>query len=263
MTQSSNERDAEFYVSTYDSSVPDWPGEMAFYGGLAASATAAGGSVLEVACGTGRVAIRLAQAGARVVGLDLSPRMLAVARGKSAGLTKMRWVQADMRSFDLGETFALVLIPGHAFQNLNTSQDQADCLACIRRHLAPGGTLVVHLDHQDMGWLGDLTRDRGGVFEAAEEFKHPQTGRLVRAYQAWSYERSTQTAIKETRWEEVDEAGQVVDHWQTRPVRLHCLFRFEMEHLLVRCGFTVEAVYGDFFRRPLGEASTDMVWLAH
>jgi ubiquinone/menaquinone biosynthesis C-methylase UbiE len=262
MSQISSERNAEFYAQTYDDSVPDWPGEMDFYYGLTDAAKSRGEPLLEIACGTGRVAIRLAQRGANVVGLDLSSKMLAVARHKSVGMENIRWVKADMRSFDLGEKFGLVIIPGHAFQNLNEAQDQVACLESIKRHLLPSGTLVVHLDHQDLGWLGELVRDKGGVFEPEEHFKHPKTGRLVQAYRAWSYEPATQTAIEETRWEEFDENGQVIDRWQTNPVRLHCLFRFEMEHLLKRTGYTIEAVYGDFFRNPLQDKSLGMIWVA-
>lgn len=262
MSQASDERSAEFYAQTYDESVPDWPGEIDFYQEMAAEAQRSGAAVLEIACGTGRVAIRLAQAGVNVVGLDLSAHMLAVAREKSAGLETMRWVQGDMRWFELGETFGLVIIPGHAFQNLNTPQDQVACLECIRRHLRPGGFLVVHLDHQDLSWLGDLLRDKGGVFEAAEQFRHPETGRQIRTSRAWSYEPASQTAICQTAWEEIDADGQVLNRWQTQPIRLHCVFRFEMEHLLARVGLAVEAVYGDFDRHPLGDKSSEMIWVA-
>ena len=262
MSQSSDQRSAEFYAQTYDESVPDWPGEIAFYQEMAAEAKRKGGAVLEIACGTGRVAIRLAQEGVKVVGFDLSPQMLAVARKKSAGLENMRWVQGDMRSFELGQTFGLVIIPGHAFQNLNSPQDQVACLECIGRHLRPGGVLVVHLDHQDLSWLGDLLREKGGVFEAAEQFRHPESGRQIQTSRAWSYEPASQTAICQTAWEEVDTDGQVVNRWQTRTVRLHCVFRFEMEHLLARVGFAVEAAYGDFYRHPLGDKSSEMVWVA-
>jgi SAM-dependent methyltransferase len=262
MSQSPDERIAEFYAQTYDESVPDWPGEIAFYQEMAAEAQRSGGAVLEIACGTGRVAMRLAQAGVSVVGLDLSPHMLEVAREKSVGLETMRWVQGDMRSFDLGETFGLVIIPGHAFQNLNTPPDQVACLECIRRHLRPGGLLVVHLDHQDLSWLGDLLREKGGVFEAAEQFRHPETGRQIRTSRAWSYEPASQTAFCQTAWEEVGADGQVVNRWQTQPIRLHCVFRFEMEHLLARVGLVIEAVYGDFNRHPLGDKSSEMIWVA-
>ena len=256
-----------FYAQTYDESVPDWPGEIDFYRELAAGIEAKGGTVLELACGTGRVAIRLAQEGVKLVGLDLSAEMIAVARQKSAGLDNARWVEGDMRSFRLGaaEAFDLVLIPGHAFQCLNTPQEQVACLQCIKRHLNPGGVLVVHLDHmnvENVRWLGDLCGQRGGVFEAAEQFQHPSTGCLTRASRAWTYEPSTQTAIVQTIWEELDAQGQVVTRVVRKPVRLHCVFRVEMEHLLARAGFAVDAVYGSFFRQELRDTSPDMIWVA-
>jgi SAM-dependent methyltransferase len=262
MSQASDERNAEFYAQTYDESVPDWPGEIDFYRGMAAEVKRSGGAMLEIASGTGRVAIRLAQEGVNIVGLDLSPQMLEVAREKSVGLENMRWVQGDMRSFELGQTFEIVIITGHAFQHLNTPQDQVACLECIRRHLRRGGFLVVHLDHQDVSWLGDLLREKGGRFEAAGQFQHPESGRQVRTSRAWSYEPASQTAICQTAWEEIETDGQVVNRWQTRPTRLHCVFRFEMEHLLARVGFAIEAVYGDFFRHVLGDTSSEMIWVA-
>lgn len=107
----------------YDAAVPDWPGEIDFYRELLADVRQQGGSVLEVACGTGRVAVRLAQEGVRVVGIDRSADFLAGARPKTATLPNVRWEQADMRTFDLGETFTLVIIPGHSFQHMLTPAD--------------------------------------------------------------------------------------------------------------------------------------------
>jgi SAM-dependent methyltransferase len=262
MNRSSGQEGEAFYAQTYDESVPDWPGELDFYQELVSEAKRKGQGLLEIACGTGRVTIRLAQAGIHTVGLDISPKMLAVAKEKSTGMADIGWVEADMCSFELGETFGLVIIPGHAFQNLNTPQEQADCMQCIYKHLLPGGRLVVHVDHQDLGWLGDLTREKGGVFEPAEQFRHPQSGHQIRAARAWTYEPATQTAVCTTIWEAVDEAGKIVNHWQTAPIRLHCIFRFEMEHLLARTGFCIEAIYGDFFRTPLEDKSANMIWVA-
>jgi ubiquinone/menaquinone biosynthesis C-methylase UbiE len=252
----------EFYARTYDAWVPDWPGELDFYRELAGAAMRRGAAVLEVACGTGRIAARLAQEGVNIVGLDRSPEMLEVAREKTRGLERVRWVEADMRAFDLGETFGLVIVPGHSFQHLNTPLDQVACLECIARHLQRDGLLVVHLDHQDVTWLGSLVSDRGGRFEPAGEFRHPTTGRLVRAFRAWSYDRASQTATSQARWQEIGADGQVLESWRSRPVPLHCVFRFEMDHLLARAGFEMEAVFGDFSREPLIDASTEMIWLA-
>jgi SAM-dependent methyltransferase len=265
MSPSSDPRVAEFYAQTYDESVPDWPGEIEFYRGLAFEVKRKGGSLLEVACGTGRVTIRLAQDGPYTVGLDLSQKMLEVAREKSKGIPNLRWVQADMCAFELGEAFDLVLIPGHAFQNLNTPQEQVACMQCIYRHLKPGGQLVAHIDHQSVEnfvWLGGLVGEKGGVFEPAEKFQYARTGHQIRTLRAWDYEPATQAAICTTIWEEIGADGQVVDNWKTDPVRLHCVFPFEMEHLLARVGFRLEGVYGDFFRHPLEDKSSSMVWVA-
>jgi SAM-dependent methyltransferase len=262
MNESYDERTTEFYARTYDVSVPDWPGEIDFYQTLADEARRDGENVLEIACGTGRIAVRLARSGVNVLGLDRAPNMLSVAREKSVDLPNMRWVQADMRSFDLGEQFGLAFIAGHSFQNLNTPEDQVACLECIQRHLKPGGRLVVHLDHQDLAWLGGLTGEKGGVFEFTRQFHHPDSGCLVRASKAWWVEPSTQSALVQTAWEELDENGQVTRLWKTLPIRLHCLFRFEMAHLLARTGFAVEALYGDFYRHPLDDKSDSMIWVA-
>ena len=62
MNPSTGERAADFYAETYDLAVSDWPGEIMFYREMAAQARSKGGGVLEIGCGTGRVAIRLARA---------------------------------------------------------------------------------------------------------------------------------------------------------------------------------------------------------
>jgi SAM-dependent methyltransferase len=255
----------EYYAQTYDESVSDWPGEIDFYLELTQRPKSMGGAVLELACGTGRIAIRLAQHGVNVVGLDLSPEMLDVARRSSARLENVRWIEGDMRSFELSQEFDLALIPGHAFQNLNTALDQSDCLDCIKNHLRPGSLLVLHLDHmnrENVKWLGSICGEKRGVFEPEESFTHADTGRETRALRAWSYEPSTQTAIVQTIWEEVGPSGEVVNRVERDPIRLHCVFRLEMEHLLARAGYVPRAVYGDFFRGELLDDSPSMIWVA-
>lgn len=256
----------------YDLAVTDWPGEIDFYraliepiaaaGGAAAGGAAARGAVLEVACGTGRVTLQLAQPGLRLVGVDLSAPMLDIARRKSRALDNVRFIQGDMRTFDLGGAFELIIIPGHSFQFMLTPDDQLACLINLKRHLTPGGTLVVHLDHQSVDWLGSLLTGQGGVFKAGTTRLHPITGRRYRPSHAWTYEPATQTATVTSVWEELNEEGAVIDRVQRAPMPLHCVFRFEMQHLLARAGFEIHALYGDFFHHALTDQSTDMIWLA-
>ena len=113
-----------------------------------------------------------------------------------------------------------------------------------------------------MSWLGKISEEKKGVYEAAGQFKHPETGYQVQTKRAWSYEPATQTATVQTIWEEIGAGGEIISRWDTGPIRLHCVFRFEMEHLLKRVGFDIEHIYGDFYRQELRDDSTEMVWVA-
>jgi SAM-dependent methyltransferase len=118
---------------------------VAFYAALARET---GGPVLEIACGTGRVAIPIARQGFAVTGLDVVPGMLERARGKAAGLP-IRWVEGDARDFDLGEErFRLIFLTGNAFQAFLTNADQEALLGRVRAHLHDeglfAGGLVYH-----------------------------------------------------------------------------------------------------------------------
>lgn len=239
----------------YDLSVPDWPGELDFYRRLAHQA----GPVLEVACGTGRVTIPLFDEGIEITGSDLDATSLEIARRKRPGL---RWVEVDMRLLDLHQAFAMIIIPGHSFQAMLTPQDQLSALAAFRRHLLPGGTLVIHLDHQDVRWLAEVSGSRAGVFETRKTIGIPSTGERIRPVHAWTFEPATQTATVTSKWEQLGEDDAVLHTWTRRPMPLHCVFRFEMEHLLARAGFEVRALYGDFFENELTASSTDMIWVA-
>jgi hypothetical protein len=136
-----------------------------------------------------------------------------------------------------------------------------ECLAAIKCHLAPGGMLIIHLDHQDLAWLGEVSGERAGVFVPASELVHPQTGRRFRSFHSWAYDRVTQTASADKYYEELGASGEVLNRINRGLLRLHCVFRTEMEHLLARAGFELLALYGDFARNPLQKTSSEMIWV--
>jgi SAM-dependent methyltransferase len=109
-------------------------------------------SLLDVACGTGR---HLAEFRRRVdaAGVDLSPRMLAVARQRVGRSVPLR--RADMRDFRLGRTFDVVVCLFSAFAHMRSAEDRARALSNFYRHLVPGGAALVE------GWiLPQKFRDR-------------------------------------------------------------------------------------------------------
>nr|WP_179665826.1 class I SAM-dependent methyltransferase [Nocardioides panaciterrulae] len=112
----------------------DVHGEATFLAGLVEPPA----SVLDAGCGTGRIAVRLAERGFDVVGLDVDAAMLEVARDEAPDLD---WRHADLASFDLGRRFDVVLLAGNIVPLLEpgTLPAVAERLAA---HVAPGGRVV-------------------------------------------------------------------------------------------------------------------------
>jgi ubiquinone/menaquinone biosynthesis C-methylase UbiE len=135
----------------YEASVGDhaYDGDLAWYPSRIPQMSA---TVLELACGTGRVALSLARAGLRVIGLDLSEPMLRIARRKAAlsGLAdRVTFVQGDMQDFALQRRFGTICIPYASFSLLLTARAQNECLAAVRRHLTAGGRLLMDMNFFD------------------------------------------------------------------------------------------------------------------
>lgn len=252
----------ELYAQLYDVRVPDWDGEVDFYRELIGHSPLKTYGVLEVACGTGRITMPLAKEGIEITGFDISPELLEIARGKSRGLPNVTWVLADLRTFEIKKKFGYVISPGHSFQFMTTPDEQVMCLEQIKHHLVPDGLVIIHIDYQDFGWLAELLKQKEPVYEKSDILTHPTTSQKFRRSFAWAFESSTQTATVTTNWEQINENGDVIQVWEMEPARLHCIFPFEMEHLLKRVGFSIEAVYGDFFKSKLASGSEQMIWVA-
>jgi SAM-dependent methyltransferase len=239
------------FAEYYDHAIPyrERP-DLAFYVELARTSP---GPVLDVGCGTGRVLLPCARAGATVVGIDVSEGMLALCRRKLAAeppevQARVTVLQGDMRDFDAGTRFALVIVPFRSFQHLETVADQRAALAVFRRHLAPGGRLVLDLFNPSLPLLGDERWLASPLIEPVVEL--PDGRKMVRSYRIVRRDFINQIQEVEFAHEITWPDGRVERHADT--MRLRYLFRFEAEHLLVREGFEVDAVYADYDRNPYG-----------
>jgi SAM-dependent methyltransferase len=217
------------------------------------AAKKAGSPVLELGCGTGRILIPTSREGVEIVGLDSSPRMLEVCRKRLLGepaavQSKVRLVQADMRKFDLAQTFNLVTMPFRPFQHLTTVEDQLSCLASIQQHLAKGGRLILDLFNPS---LAALVEDNLGQELGDEpEFTSTDGRRVVRRYKIVSRDYFNQISQVELIYYVTHADGRVERLVHAFPMRY--LHRFEAEHLLAHSGFAVENVYADFDKSPYG-----------
>lgn len=229
-----------------------------------------GDPVLELGCGTGRITLALAEAGHHVTGLDISERMLERCNRKLAGLPteareRVHPVKGDMTRFDLGEKFRLVIIPFRPMQHLLEAEQQMSCLESVRRHLwAEGrrtgekkGQLILDVFQTDAERMHDPVHQKEAL---VTEYSMPD-GRHVRIMErVAAFHRAQQRNDVEMIFYVKDARGKeerLVFAWTLR-----YFFRYEVEHLLARCGFRVCAVYGDFDRSPLVDASPEMIFVA-
>jgi SAM-dependent methyltransferase len=104
----------------------------------------AGGAVLDVGAGTGRVALDLAAGDVAVVALDADTRLLQALEHRAAGLP-VETIVADAREFTLGRRFSLVLVPMQTLQLLGGPGGRAAFLRCALKHLEPGGLMAAAL----------------------------------------------------------------------------------------------------------------------
>jgi SAM-dependent methyltransferase len=199
----------------------------------------AGGPVVELGVGTGRIAVPVARAGVRVIGVDDSPAMLEVCRQRAveAGVDELVDLrEGDLRDPPVDERVKLVACPFRAYLHLRDDGERRRALDAARELLVPGGRLVFDVFAPGPEDIAETHRRwlerEPGIWERAEWNTHDRTLTLqVRS------DRSETTML------------------------LAWLSPAEWRRLLEASGFEVEALHGWFDRRPFN-GGEDMVWIA-
>jgi SAM-dependent methyltransferase len=201
-------------------------------------------SVLEIAVGTGRAAIPIAQAGHRVVGVDYARDMLGIAKRKrdAVGLTDkhLRLVHADALSLDLGETFDWVCVFFNTFLAFQTLEEQDQLMGAIVRHLKPKGRFWVDLFQPDYRLLA---ADASVGLEPFI-FHVPPLNRTV--FKTTDVRRSPHHQVQRVTFNYAwfDDAGD--RHQEHTHFDMTWLFPRELRMLVERHGLVVEHLFGNY-----------------
>ena len=202
-------------------------------------ALSAGGEVVELGVGTGRIAIPTALAGARVIGVDSSAGMLAVCaeRAREAGVAERVDLRlGDLRRPPVNERVPLVTCPFRAYLHLSSDAERLEALRATRELLRPGGRLVFD------------------VFTPSQEDVEATDGRWIEREpgidERADWDLGAQTLTLSVRG---PAAESTMTLWWVEPERWHAL--------LAEAGFDVLACYGWFDRRPF-RGGEDSVWIA-
>ena len=219
-----------------------------------------GGPVLDLGCGTGRVAWPLGDAGLEVVGLDRSEPMLHRAEAKRSAhpdAGAVRFALANMEKFQIPETCGLALSAFRAFQALLTPEAQRSCLECVRGALRPGGRLVLTLFDP----LLDRCTPDAGPGSISRGARRTPTGHPVEV-RVVARSNDPVRQILEEIWcfSERDADGHVLREEEER-LQMRWTYRYEMRYLLELSGFEVEGEFSDFQRSPRAYGR-EQIWIA-
>ena len=207
-----------------------------------------GGPVLEVGCGTGRVALHLAQQGIRVVGIDVSAAMLRRARqhADERGLSGplLTWRKADMRTLALDEQFGLCTLAYNTFAHLLTQDDQIAALERIAAHIRPGGGLALDLRNL----IVDVLANGSPGLDFERVFTDPATGHAIMQRSLASLDWASQ--IVDVTWVYDEITPDSIVKRTLIPARYRYTFGPELRLLLRLAGFSPVELYGDYDFSP-------------
>lgn len=246
----------------YDVDLLEDPGDLDLYRALA---DRAGGSILELCVGSGRLAVPLAGAGWSVTGVDRDPAMLARARVRATNagreaVRRLELIQSDILDLDPPDAtragHRLAILALNSIFLLGDRTTQAAAVRTLATQLAPGGMAVIDV------WLpdaDDLARYDGRVIlEYARQ--DPESGRLVVKTASAIHNAASQTVTLTTIFDE-GAPGQPPARW-VRTDRLRLIGADELRNMAETAGLVVEVVAGDYDLAPLEPGSARVVLVA-
>ena len=240
-------RDAQGYDLDNAGDDPDYPLTEQL-------ARSLGGPLLDLACGTGTIAIRLAELGYEVTGVDIIPEMITWASQKALkqGIS-IKWLVADARTFHLPKQYPFIYMLGHSFQHFLTRPDQEALLARVREHLHPQGRFL----------FSTRNPSPRNLFEA--RYPEPRKGitpdgRHYVASEQQVYDPITQIQHYTFHDQWWSPEGDFKEEKAARTA-LRYVFAQEMEALLFYNGFRIVSCYGNWQLEPLIATSPEMIYI--
>ena len=244
----------------YDLVIPSsFQGDVEWYCGRA---KASAGPVLELGAGTGRVTLAIAETGVSIHALDSSEAMLDLLRSKLAARSqefnaRVSVVSGDMRTFDLGERFALIICPFRTFLHNVTESDQLACLERVRHHLSPSGRFAFNVFHPSLTFMAQHAGPLAGVWRWGDTRSLPSGGWVIQS-EANRYDTVRQIVHSMHRYDVYGPEGTLERSSMLR-LELAYLYPADIRRLLTTAGFREIVIKGGFDGREFNREGAELV----
>lgn len=211
-----------------------------------------GGPCLELACGTGRVSIPLAEAGYKVTGIDISEEMLELGKIKAQkSNVQIDWVLGDIRTFKLNKKFSLIYIPINSLCHLHDFESIVRCFESVKQHLNPDGRFIIDVFKPN---FNILLREKGKRFEVMT-YKNPNGQGDIQLSETNFYNEADQ--INYVKWYYNSADGEVIQE-----LNMRMYFPQELDNYLRFAGFEIESKWGDYEGTPFDQDSSKQILIA-
>lgn len=200
--------------------------------------TVQSGEALDIACGTGRITLRLAEIGLKSTGIDTSDPMLKLAqeKAKNRGFD-ITYLNVDMRNFNLNKKFDLLTMAGNSFQALLTEKDQFDCLSSIASHMHEKSLFIMNTRNTTDDEMRNVSQ-----FEHWHEFVDDKN-KSVKVYGMQIFDPKTNIVRYTTK-----------RSWQSFETLTEIELKFtnltDLSKTLKQSGLEILETYGDFMKAP-------------
>ncbi len=206
-------------------------------------------NIMELCCGTGRLTIPLAKEGYRITGVDNSPSMLKQAAEKADRLNiPVTLIEADMRFFDLPETYDIIFIPFNSIHHLYDTEDFFRVLTQVKKHLKADGYFIFDCFNPDIRYIVNAENQEIPI----AGYTIPD-GREVAIKQTMIYENKTQ--INRIKWHYY--INGTFDSVQNMDMRM--FFPQELDAYLTMYGFQTLHKFGGFNEEPFEDNSAKQI----
>ncbi|MFJ5765769.1 class I SAM-dependent methyltransferase [Lysinibacillus sp. NPDC093210] len=214
------------------------------------------GTIIELACGTGRLTIPMAKNGCKLIGVDIHKGMLNEAKKKSANLgLPIEWVEQDCMKLNLTTKSNFIYSVGNSFQHFLTNQSQDNLLSSVNKHLEIGGIFIFGTRFPSVEEL---------LQPSTEEYWRTYTDRdslhIVDLYTISHYDALSQIQHYTTIRKYKSSDSQIVDEKSTK-ISLRYVFPKEMERILFYNGFKIVDVYQDWHETSATNDSYELIYV--
>ncbi len=213
-----------------------------------------GDPILELACGSGRITIPLAERSYEITAVDYSEKMLQILRSKAKNLNNIISLKASMTNFKINSKFAFAFISYSSFQQLLTVDEQIQCLKNIHNHLIEGGILA--LDIGTHICEGNDQNEYRHLYTA----EYPMNNSTVSMFTSFTTDREKKIRTWQDKYLQVHADGSS-EIFYNKIALMECDEAY-MRGLLKKTGFRIINLFGSFEGGELQDESNNAIYIA-